>query len=332
MNKAVRRALGAIAIAGSITVAAGCSSSDSSSTTTTVAAPAASTVDGLFTLGRPVVLGHAGGEDVAPHSTMYAFAESVRAGVDILDIDIQRTKDGVLIVQHDDTTKRTTETNANIADLTYAQVNALDNGYWFSKTCGGTCTGQADDDYIFRGIRTGAVAPPAGYSADDFAVVKFSDVAERWPDYVLNIEIKGKGSDAYVTAQLLADEIARLGRTDSTVVTSFEDDVVNKFHEFAPKVRMSPGLNVMTAYVLAGGSIPTWENILQVPPEYQGIKVFDAAFVEKTKADGLFNWVWPNGVDEDVAGYMALFTQGADGINASDPFAGVEALKQFEAQ
>jgi hypothetical protein len=48
-------------------------------------------IDELLALGRPIVLSHAGGEDVHPHSTPFAYAESVDAGVDMLDLDVQLT-------------------------------------------------------------------------------------------------------------------------------------------------------------------------------------------------------------------------------------------------
>ena len=141
--------------------ACGSSSSQSStSTTKAVKTSPASTVEGVLALGRPVVLGHAAGENTAPHSTMFGFSESVNAGVDVLDLDIQRTFDDVLVVQHDDTTKRTTNSDYKVQDLTYGQIHALDNSYWFSKTCANTCTDQPEADYIYRGMRTGDVLPP----------------------------------------------------------------------------------------------------------------------------------------------------------------------------
>jgi len=313
-----------------VLAACGSSSSESStSTTKAVKTSPASTVEGVLALGRPVVLGHAAGENVAPHSTVFGFAESVKAGVDVLDLDLQRTFDDVLVVQHDDTTKRTTNSDYKVQDLTYDQIHALDNSYWFSKTCANTCTDQPESEYIFRGIRTGDVLPPEGYTPDDFSVPRFEDVANRWPDYVLNIEIKGKAPDAFRTADLLAAEITKLGRTNSVVVTSFDDSVVAHFHELLPEVMMSPGLDTLTAYVLAGGSIPMWEMILQVPPAYQGVEVFTPSYVEKTKAGGYVNWVWPNGDGEDEAGYLDLFQRGANGINASNPAAGVAALNTY---
>lgn len=314
----------------SVLAACGSNSSESStSTTKAVKTSPANTVDGVLALGRPVVLGHAAGEYVAPHSTLFGFAESVNAGVDVIDIDLQRTSDDVLVVQHDDTTKRTTESDLKVQDITFDQIHALDNGYWFAESCATTCTGKPDSDYIFRGMRTGQVAPPAGYTAEDFAVPRFSEVAERWPDYVLNIEIKGDAPDAFRTADLLAAEITRLDIADSVVVTSFQDEVITYFHGLLPDVMMSPGLDTLTAYVLAGGSIPMWEKILQVPPDYQGVEVFTPSYVEKTKAGGYVNWVWPNGAGEDEAGYLDLFERGANGINASAPAAGVAALNTY---
>ena len=66
--------------------------------TTAPARPA--TVAELLT--RRIVLAHAGGDDDYPHSTPYAFAESVKGGVDVLDLDVRLSADGVLVVQHDE--------------------------------------------------------------------------------------------------------------------------------------------------------------------------------------------------------------------------------------
>ncbi|MEY4131600.1 MAG: hypothetical protein RLZZ31_1724 [Actinomycetota bacterium] len=331
-----RRTFLAIVAAVLLVVLSGCSSNsshgknhDATNQLTRVQKDGASTVNAILSLNRPVVLAHAAGEDIAPHSTLYGFAQSVEYGVDVLDLDIQRTSDQFLVVQHDDTTKRTTEKDLKVNNVDYATLRSLDNGYWWSSTCRNTCTGKPESDYSFRGIRTGQKPPPEGYTAEDFAIPKFSEVAERWPGFVLNIEIKGTAPDAFTTARLLADEIARLGIEDRVVVTSFDDQVVNEFHRLSPKVRMSPGVNVLTAYVLQGAVIQPWLNILQVPPSYQGTAVFNQAFAQKAKQSGYYTWVWPNGEGETVAGYTDLFRQGADGVNASDPQAGVEALSNY---
>jgi glycerophosphoryl diester phosphodiesterase len=65
------------------------------------------TIADLLASTRPIVLAHGGGDDAHPHSTPFAFAESVKERVDMLDMDVQLTRDGVLVVQHDDTSTTT---------------------------------------------------------------------------------------------------------------------------------------------------------------------------------------------------------------------------------
>ena len=97
---------------------------------------------------------------------MYAFTEAALAGADVLEMDVMLTADGVLVVQHDDTVDRTTEGTGQVSTFTYDELAALDNAYWFTPDCG-TCTDQPAEAYVHRGVRTGVVAPPAGFTADD---------------------------------------------------------------------------------------------------------------------------------------------------------------------
>ena len=77
-------------------------------------------------------LAHAGGDLAHPHSTMFAYAESVAEGAEVLELDVQLTADGVLVVQHDETVDKTTEATGPVIDLTLDEIQALDNAYWFS--------------------------------------------------------------------------------------------------------------------------------------------------------------------------------------------------------
>jgi glycerophosphoryl diester phosphodiesterase len=290
--------------------------------------PAASTVAGLLKMTRPIVLAHAGGEDAHPHSTPYAYADSVAGNVDLIDLDVQLSKDGVLVVQHDDTVDRTTNGSGKVADMTYAELLKLDNAYWFTKTC--TCKDQPEAAYVWRGVRTGAQPAPKGYVADDFAIARFEDIAKRFPDHVLNIEIKGKMPDALPAAKELARLIVALRREDSTVVTAFDDPLAEAFHELVPAVNITPGLSATTDYVLSNKLPPAGRTILQVPPEFNGITVLTPDLVTRTKAAGLVLWIWPNERKwENLDGYTQLLKMGVGGLNAADPSQAVAAVKQL---
>ncbi len=70
---------------------------------TTEAAPEGPTLAEALTSGEPLAIAHAGGEYEAPHSTLYAHHQAVEAGADVLEMDVQLTADGVLVLHHDTT-------------------------------------------------------------------------------------------------------------------------------------------------------------------------------------------------------------------------------------
>ena len=288
------------------------------------------TIDELLALGRPIVLAHTAGEDEFPASTMFGFGESVKAGVDMLDMNVQLTSDGVLVVHHDDTVDRATNGTGAVAEMTSAQIAALDDAYWFTADC--VCNDKPADAYIYRGIRTGDVPPPPGYTADDFAVPTFRDVATRFPNLTLNIEIKGNGAPALAATEVLAEELQQLGIEDSVVMTSFDDEIVTAFQALLPDVEVSPGLGASTEFVLAGTPLPQGQRILQFPPEFDGIVVITDDLIERSKAAGYVIWVWPNNRDlENLQSYRDFLDMGIEGLNINFPAAGVQAVTEYLA-
>ena len=285
--------------------------------------PVVSTVDDLLALGRPIVLAHASGEEESPPSSMYGFIRAAIAGVDALDLDVRLTADGVLVVHHDDDTGRTANVDLVVHEATFDEVRALDNAYFFTDTC--TCADQPDDAYIWRGVRTGEKVPPEGFTPDDFAIATFEEVLQTFPGWILNIEIKRRAPEAFAAADELARLLTEYDALDRSIVTSFDDTVVEYFHDIAPTVAMTPGLDMSTAFALGGVVPPEWARIMQVPPVYEGIEVFTPAYVEAAKAAGLVTWVWPNG-GESYELYAELLALGADGLNAAKPTEAIRAL------
>ncbi len=296
---------------------------------TAAIAPEATTVTELLALDRPVVAAHAGGDQEHPHSTPFGYNESVLAGVDVLEMDVQLTADGVLIVQHDDTTNGTTGVDGEIRSMTFDEINALDNAWWHVPGCW-PCRDEVEEAYVWRGVRTGEVDPPAGYTADDFAVMTFQDLATRYPNHVLDIEIKVQvGDSGEQDAELgiaasteLARLIDELDRTDSVIVTSFNDEVLAAFRTLAPEVATSPALGALSNWFLADGELHPNDLVLQVPPTYGDIQVMSAELTARAHDEGYDVWVWPNGrSEENIEFYDSMIDMGADGIIAGAPVA-----------
>jgi glycerophosphoryl diester phosphodiesterase len=74
---------------------------------------------------------HRGAAGLAPENTLAAFRMAIDLGADAAELDLQTTKDGVVVVIHDDTVDRTTDGRGRIGDLTLAEVKRLDAGAKF---------------------------------------------------------------------------------------------------------------------------------------------------------------------------------------------------------
>jgi glycerophosphoryl diester phosphodiesterase len=253
-------------------------------------------------------IAHQGGEDEAPSNTLFAFKSAVSdRGADSIELDVNMTSDGELVVIHDDTVNRTTEVTATRAsmgsevnDLDLAEIKALDGSYSFRP-------GAYDDTnaggapYPYRGMATGAVTPSAGYTADDFKIPTLEEVLDEFPDTPINIEIKmikttpeppdspggcvSQGGHDYCddpqgsvpVAEALADLLNQpaYSARDDIIVVSFSDLLIQKFHErdddVPPEVALAPGFGGIANYLFSGLLLPPPQPdvaAFQVPPRF----------------------------------------------------------------
>ena len=80
---------------------------------------------------RFLIIAHRGASGAAPESTRSAIAAAVRAGADMIELDVQMTRDGRLVAFHDDRLDRTTDGQGRLVDQRYARIARLDAGRWF---------------------------------------------------------------------------------------------------------------------------------------------------------------------------------------------------------
>ena len=82
----------------------------------------------------PLIIGHRGASAVAPENTIAAFREAIAVGADGIEFDVRLTRDGIPVVIHDSTLRRTGGLPHRVADLTWAEIKKVDVGSWFSAT------------------------------------------------------------------------------------------------------------------------------------------------------------------------------------------------------
>lgn len=170
-------------------------------------------------LTRTQITAHRGYSAVAPENTMYAFEEAVGIGADYIELDVQLTADGQLVVFHDNTIDRTTDGKGKLSKYTYEELQEFSAGSWFSK------------DGMF----------------DDAKIVLFSDVLECvGNDILLNIEIKNHG-DIVRTAEKTVEVIEEYGIERSCYVTSFSYKALKTVKKLNPKIKTGLIANIATS-------------------------------------------------------------------------------------
>ncbi|MCY0894053.1 MAG: glycerophosphodiester phosphodiesterase [Acidibacillus sp.] len=92
---------------------------------------------------------HRGASAVAPENTMAAFVKAYESGADAIEVDVQRTSDGVLVIMHDETVNRTTQGRGYIYSASFAWLSQLDAGYKFSSSFHGERVPTLDQTLSF---------------------------------------------------------------------------------------------------------------------------------------------------------------------------------------
>ena len=117
----------------------------------------------------------------APENTIPAILSAVDKGAHQIEIDVQLSKDGKLVIMHDGTVDRTTNGTGKVDDLTYEELRTLDAGSWF--------------DPAFKGIK----------------IPTLREALEVIPNEILcNVHVKGGPETSVPVAELIAE----MGRLD----------------------------------------------------------------------------------------------------------------------
>lgn len=85
----------------------------------------------------PILIAHRGGSLEAPENTMSAFRHAVEIGMRFVELDVQMTRDGELVVIHDETLDRTTNGSGPVRDYTLEEIRRFDAGSAFDARYAG---------------------------------------------------------------------------------------------------------------------------------------------------------------------------------------------------
>jgi glycerophosphoryl diester phosphodiesterase len=231
-----------------------------------------------------VVMAHRGFSGKAPENTLAAFRQAIEIGSDFIELDVRFSKDGHLVVFHDDTLERTTNGKGKVADFSLQDLRGLDAGSWFGSS--------------FSGER----------------IPTFQEVLDLAKGRILvNIELK-KGDQGSYTMHDLADraleEVQQAGMEGHVLFSSFDPGAVERIRKNNPSVPValitgSPWHSPMEAF---GGKALSFLNPRKstlsetnlVRAHQQGAKIF----------------TWTIDTEEEMEKFISM---GVDGIITNHP-------------
>lgn len=247
---------------------------------------------------RPLFFAHRGGAGLAPENTLAAFERGVALGADALELDIQTTREGEIVVIHDLTLDRTTSGTGPVSAYSLDELRRLDAGYRFTPDGGRT--------YPLRG--------------KGIAVPTLREVFERFAGLRVNIDLK---ESTPARERRLWELIQEYGAEDRVLVASGDlHQPIVRFRQLAggrvatsasaPEIRNF----VLAAAARAGRWLRPAYDALQVPETHRGIHVVSRTTLAAAHRLGLDVHVWTVDARADMERLLDL---GVDGIMTDRP-------------
>jgi len=255
--------------------------------------------DSFFYLGvinTPLVIAHQGGDGIRPGNTLIAFQNAVDMGVDVIETDIRQTKDGVLVVSHDESVENKSNGIGRVVDLTMSELKTFDAAYNWSPE------GESTFPYRGQGIT---------YSSLEEVFVAF-------PEMRFNIDMKQSVPPIY---DALCELIRKHNMQDKVVAASFSHETISAFRKLCPEVTTSGDETetrnfVFMNFAFLGHWFSPNFKVFQVPTKSSGITIMTPLFVRAAHERGLRVDVWTIDDSEEM---KRMIDMGVDGIITDRP-------------
>ena len=246
-----------------------------------------------YLAGAPIFAAHRGGARLAPENTIEAFRSAVEVwGVDMLELDVRLSRDGEVMVIHDETVERTTDGQGRVADFTRDELGDLDAGARFVDL-----EGRAS--FRGRGVR----------------IPTFGELLEACPRTRLNVEAKC----AEVAGPLV--DVIRSHGAEHRVLLAAEFEANRRDARGyrgawgASRSQVGPFWLLHRVPLLGRLYTPPCD-VLQVPALWRGRPVADARFVLEAHRRNIPVHVW---VVDDPNQMRAWLRAGIDAIQTDRP-------------
>lgn len=263
-------------------------------------------------LKTPLNIAHQGGEHLAPSNTMEAFDLAASLGVDVIETDMHLTRDGHIVLLHDNTVDRTTDGTGRIDSFTLEEIKQLDAGYDFKDL-------QGEYSYRGQGVQIATLRELFAAHGADHAFIL--EIKEAYP----------KDGPSQIEAELWS-LIQEFHLEKKVIIASFHQELIDTFARLSEgKVALGAGVSEVTAFVLTHkfwmpGFYRPNTNAMQIPTESSGFDLKDRNLIDGAHRLGIQVHYW---TINDKPTMRELLELGADGIITDRPDLLQEVLQEM---
>ncbi|MCP4168979.1 MAG: hypothetical protein GY759_24220 [Chloroflexi bacterium] len=237
----------------------------------------------MFTLpsDRPLIVARRGARAHAPENTLPAFELAIEQGADAIEMDVQFTADGALILMHGLDVDDVSDGDGAIRSHTLEEIRALDAGSWFDET--------------YAGVNVPTLAEA------------LDTLAGRIP---LVLELKSFTRKSEEMEEMVWEEIRERDMVDQVTVSSFNPYILRRLREIAPDLR--------TSFMQATGLPPWFSGSLARRWSRANDILWEVEFGSTQKVAKLKQPLWLMTIDEEESLSQALSWQ-ASALITDDP-------------
>lgn len=259
-------------------------------------------------LPRPLAFAHRGGAALRPENTVEAFDHGMSLGADGLELDVHLSRDGVVVVHHDDTLDRTTNAHGPVSALRAEELDRVDGAYWF------TPDGTAE-------------SPQYPYRGSGLGVPRFRTVLQRYATARLIVELK---TAARELARAVVDDVRAAGAIERVALGSFYAAALQEARRYEPRIPTGAAQEE-TRWALYRSRLRwplgrTKYREFQVPVRSGRTVIVTRRFIAHAHRAGLPVRVWTIDREEEME---ELLGWGADSIISDRPDVAVPVVRRW---
>lgn len=250
---------------------------------------------------RPLIIAHRGHGVAAPENTLSAYKLAKEAGAEMIETDVNITKDGHLVIMHDWKLGRTTNQKGPVHEYSLDELRRMEAGSWFDKK----------------------------YTGEKIPTVEEAIKFAQENNIYMCFEVKGGNPDrALEISTRLVDNFKRKDTFEWAFMSSYFHDSLLEAKRLAPQLMLAPERipdDVEPDLDEAFRQVRSLNaQVLQIHYKYLYPHILKAM-----REEGIALWAWPTTTEEEI---VPAIKTGADAVMGDDPTLAVKLVNEYCGQ